>query len=94
MSDIVVVQSRDRTGRTIITWYPDTHEAERARPIAWVGAGQLHIEAEAPTDVARRATNLFRDELCRDPFQDLGYLCTHRQVEAFGPVEPVNGVPA
>ena len=93
MTELVVVQSRDRTNRTIITWYPDMHEAERARPIAWVGAGQLHVEAEAPVEVARRAVNLFRDELTHDPFQDLTYLCTHSR-DMDGYVLPLNGVVA
>jgi hypothetical protein len=94
VSDLVIVQSRDRNGRTILTWYPDMHEAERCRPIAWVGSGQLHVEEEAPVAVARRAVNLFRDELTRDPFQDLRYLVTHVK-DADGNFEPVKrGIPA
>lgn len=86
---LVVTQTRDRTGRTIVWWFEDLHEAERNRPLAWVGAGQLHVDDETPVEVARRAINLFRDELLTDPFQDLAYLVTHRQVEPGGPIEPV-----
>jgi len=89
----VVIQSRDRTDRTIVSWFDDTHEAERHRPIAWVGAGQLHVEAEAPTEVARRAVNLFRDELTQDPWQDLTHLCTHSR-DGDGYVVPLKVVSA
>lgn len=92
MSALVVVQSRDRTGRTILSWFDDVHEAERARPIAWVGAGQLHVDDETPPEVSRRAINLFRDELTRDPFQDLRYLTTHVR-DGDGYVHPVKAVP-
>lgn len=90
--DFVVVQTRDRTGRTIVSWYPDVHEAERCRPIAWVGGGQLHVEEEAPVDVTRRAVNLFRDELTRDPRADLSHVVTHAK-DSDGYVHPIAKAP-
>lgn len=89
--DCVVIQTRDRTGRTKLTWYADVHEAERGNPIASVGAGGLWIDPEAPTDVGRRAINLYRDELTRDPWQDLTYLVTHT-VDGDGYLHPVKAV--
>jgi hypothetical protein len=84
----VVVQRRDPTGRTILSWYEDEHEAERGRPWAWVGAGELHVDEETPADISRRAIGLFRCELVQDPFQDLTWLTTHHQVEPGGCIEP------
>ena len=88
MSDLVIVQTQDHTGRTILSWYEDTTEAERHRPLAWVGSGQLHIDEEAPHEVRRSATDLFWGELLRDPFQDLSYKVTHTR-DGDGYVVPV-----
>lgn len=74
----VVIQTRDRNGRTIVTWYEDMHEADRARPIAFVGASGLWVDPEADySEIGRRATNLYNCELLRDPWQDLSHMVTH-----------------
>lgn len=89
MSDLCVIQTRDRNQRTIVSWYEDVHEAERGRPIAYVGASGLWVDPEADyADVGRRATNLYNGELLRDPWQDLSYMVTHT-VDSDGVIEPV-----
>lgn len=90
MSDeTVVIQSRDRTNRTVITWYADTYEAERENPLARVGAGGVWVDDETDyIPIGRRATNLYRGELLQDPWQDLSWLCTHTR-DGDGYVRPI-----
>jgi hypothetical protein len=88
MTEPVVIQSRDRTGRTIITWYVDEGAACAGDELAQVSPGSLHIGVEAPADVAEKAIGLYRNELVLDPWADLSWLTTHHQVEPGGPIEP------
>lgn len=84
----VVIQTRDRNGRTIVTWYEDMHEAERGRPMAWVGGGSVFVDEGADRDIGRSATNLFRDELLNDPWADLSHMVTHTR-DSDGHLHPV-----
>lgn len=88
MTEHVVIQSRDATGRTILAWYLDLHEAEHGRPIATAGPAHAHVvDVETPPHIADDVERVII-LLTQDPFQDLTHVTTHHQSEPGGCIEP------
>lgn len=88
MTEYVVLQFRDRTGRTVIRWYPDLHEADRGRPIATAGPAHARVvEVDTPPHIVDEVEKVCI-LLTQDPFQDLTHATTHHQVEPGGCIEP------
>lgn len=81
-SPLVCVQTRDRTGRTILSVYNDTADSERGYALAYAGPGHaVYVDPQTPPDVASKIKRLSENELVRDPWQDLSWLTTHRVVD-------------
>lgn len=89
-SPLVYIQSKDRTGRTKLSVYNDTVDAERGYVLAYAGPSHgVYVDPDTPHDVADQMKRLSSNELVKDPWQDLGWLVTHRMVD--GVPEPIAG---
>lgn len=87
---LVYVQTRDRTGRTILSVYNDVEDCERGYVLAYAGPSHaVYVDPQCEPDVAEQVKRLSSNELVRDPWQDLGWLATHRVVS--GVLEAVPG---
>jgi hypothetical protein len=75
---VVFIQSRDHTGRTIISVYNDEHDAERGYLLGSAGPSfAVHVEPECDVEAAAQLKRLSCNELVQDPWQDLSWLTTH-----------------
>jgi hypothetical protein len=89
VTDPVIIQTRDRAGRTIISVYDDVHEAERQNPIAWAGPSQgVFVAPECDPVIGGQIKRLSENELVHDPWQDLSWLCTHTR-DGDGYITPI-----
>jgi len=87
---LVYVQAQDRTGRTILSVYNDTEDAERGYVLAYAGPSYgVYVDPQCPPDVAEQIKRLSENELVQDPWQDLSWRATHRYV--MGALEPIPG---
>src|ERR1044071_6991039 len=88
VTDLVYVQTHDRTGRTILSVYNDADDCERGYVLAYAGPSHgVYVDPDTPPDVAEQVKRLSSNELVQDPWQDLSWLATHRV--AFGVLGPI-----
>jgi hypothetical protein len=85
---LVIVQSRDPNGHTVLSWYESEGGAYQDDYIAEVSSLALLTTRHTPPDVRLLAYGLFGNELLRDSKADLSFLTTHHQTEPGGPIEP------
>ena len=64
---LVYVQTQDRTGRTILSVYNDTEDAERGYVLAYAGPSYgVYVDPQCPPDVAEQIKRLSENELVQD----------------------------